>query len=356
MSNLLPLSKQPNSICILRLSALGDVTHTLPVVRAIQSSWPDTEITWVCGKLEYKLLSSIKNINFIVFDKSQGWQAYANLRKQLKNKEFDVLLQLQVALRANIASLFIKSKIKLGWDKNRSRDFHQLFINHHVDAVEQQHQVQGFLSFARALGLKAVEPVWEFPISVEASQFVENNITGNAPILLISPCSSHYLRNWSEEKYAKVADYAVNKLNMQVVLSGGPSELEIKSGEKIESLMAVKPINLIGKDTLQQSIALLKKVDVVISPDSGPAHIANAVGTNVIGLYSCTWSKRSGPYNSLQNCVDKFSIAAEKFLNKSTDNLRWGTKIEMPGVMDLIEVSEVCEQLEKLMSSQAQQS
>jgi len=343
--------KTPNKICILRLSAIGDVTHVIPFVRAIQQQWPDVEITWICGKFEYKLLNILEGIRFVVFDKSNGLKAYLNLWMELKAEHFDVLLQMQVAARANIASIGIKADVKLGWDKSRSRDFHQFFINKSIKPEKQQHQVQGFLSFARTLGLQANEPVWKIPVSINAREFADRYIDKSKPVLIISACSSHKLRNWVAERYAKLADYAINQYGMQVILSGGPAELEMNMAKDITSNMHNQPLNLVGKDTLEQLVGLLSKATVVISPDSGPAHIANAIGVPVIGLYACTWSKRSGPYNSLEYCVDKFELAAEKYLKKSANQLPWGTKIELPGVMELIETDEVCERLDQIMSA-----
>jgi heptosyltransferase I len=89
---------------------------------------------------------------------------------------------------------------------------------------------------------------------------------------------------------------------------------------------------------------------VVISPDSGPAHLASALGTPVIGLYAATPSKRSGPYNSLGLCVDKYTEAAQKFRHKKPEDLRWGQGIEYPGVMDLIGTREVMEKLKGFVS------
>ena len=341
----------PKKICILRLSAIGDVTHVLPVVRTIQKQWPETEITWVCGKFEYKLLKIINGVRFIVFDKKNGLKEYKNLWSALKEERFDVLLQMQVAARANIASLGIKANVKLGWDKQRSRDFHQFFINKHIKYETQQHQVQGFLSFSRELGLQVGEPVWNVPITDQARLFADQYIDKNKPVLVISACSSHTLRNWFAERYALLADYAINQYGMQVILSGGPSELELNMARDITSNMQNQVLDLVGKDTLEQLVGLLSKATVVVSPDSGPAHLANALAVPVIGLYACTWSKRSGPYNSLDYCVDKFTVAAEKFLNKSANELRWGTKIELPGVMELIEVADVCEKLDQVMLS-----
>jgi len=113
--------------------------------------------------------------------------------------------------------------------------------------------------------------------------------------------------------------------------------------------MRNKPQNLIGKDTISQSVALLKQAKVVISPDSGPAHLASCVGTPVIGLYAATPSRRSGPYNSLGLCVDKYTEAARKFRHKEPRELRWGQRIEFPGVMDLIEPTEVIDKLNEFM-------
>jgi heptosyltransferase I len=132
---------------------------------------------------------------------------------------------------------------------------------------------------------------------------------------------------------------------MSIVLSGGPGALDIETAAAIERAMRSPCLNLVGKDTLEQSKALLKKAALVISPDSGPAHIASALGTPVIGLYAATWSRRSGPYNSLDLCVDRFAQAAMKFRKSTAEALRWGTRIEEPGVMDLIETSDVIEKL-----------
>ena len=349
MPNKLPLKIAPKKICILRLSALGDVTHVIPLIRGIQSQWPSCEITWICGAFEYKFLKLINGIKFVVFNKSDGFKAYLKLRNDLKNEVFDVLLHMQVAARANICSLFIKADIRLGWDRKRSRDLHHLFVNHSVAVVGKQHQQDGFLSFGSALGLKTSKPRWELPITDNAKTFVRHNIVSDKPVMLISACSSHKLRNWSPERYAAVADHAIKKHGMQVVLSGGPSKIELEMAKRIVSCMRQSAIDLVGKDTLEQLIGLLDKADVVLSPDSGPAHLANAVGARVIGLYACTWSLRSGPYNSINNCIDKFDLAANKYLGKSAEDLYWGTKIEREGVMDLISVEDVCNKLDGIM-------
>jgi len=329
----------------MRLSALGDASHVVPVIRCLQKEWPETPITWIIGTLEHRLLRGLEGVEFIVFNKRGGWNAVTSLRKTLRGHTFDVLLHMQVSARANLLSLLVKAPIRLGWDRQRSRDFHSWFINQAVQSVPMQHQVQGFLEFPRALGISVDEPCWDLPIESTARRWAQEQVIVEKPLLLISPCSSHSLRNWPAAHYAVVADYAVTRLGMQVVLTGGPGELERDMGSSIERLMKETCLNLVGQDTLEQSKALLELADLVISPDSGPAHIASALGTPVIGLYAATWSRRSGPYNSLDLCVDRFEIAARKFRNCEPGDLRWGTRIEVPGVMELIETDDVIAQL-----------
>jgi len=162
---LLPLQNQPEQICILRLSALGDATHVVPVVRAIQDHWPDSQISWIIGKLEHRLLSGLENVEFIEFDKRGGWAAVRELRKQIRNRRFDILLQMQVAARANLLSTLVRSSMRLGWDRARSRDLHHYFVRQSVAPVPFQHQVQGFLEFPRALGIEVGAPRWDIPIA-----------------------------------------------------------------------------------------------------------------------------------------------------------------------------------------------
>jgi heptosyltransferase I len=341
----LPLTRAPDKICILRLSALGDVTHTVPVINAIRAQWPATEIAWIIGKLEHRLLRALSGVEFIVFDKTGGWPAVRQLRDRLGRQRFDVLLHMQVALRANLLSRLVKAPIRLGWNRERSRDRHHWFVNHSIPHVPQQHQVEGFLEFAWALGIDRSAPVWSLPVAAADRAWAIEQLPGDHPTLLISPCSSHTLRNWRAERYATVADHAIEALGMRVALLGGPSDAERELASNILGAMRHTPVNLVGKDTLGQSLALLERGTVLISPDSGPAHIASALGTPVIGLYAATWSRRSGPWRSLDLCVDRFPQAARKFRGKDPEALRWGTRIEVPGVMDLVGVEDVVDKL-----------
>jgi heptosyltransferase I len=168
---------------------------------------------------------------------------------------------------------------------------------------------------------------------------------------VISPCSSHVARNWSAERYAAVADHAACTHNMRVVIVGGRTPLEAQMGGAIAAAVRANVVNQIGKDTLPQLLGLLSQSTVLLSPDSGPAHMATMVALPVIGLYAATNPARTGPYYSRQWCVDKYGDAAQKYFGKAAAELPWTTKIERSGVMDLIGVSDVTAKLDALMAA-----
>ncbi len=353
----LPFTDAPDNLCVLRLSAVGDICHTVPVVRSIQRQWPTTRITWIIGKLEASLVGDLPDIEFIIFDKSRGWRAYAELRQTLrqrpKNQHFDALLQMQISIRSSIASLLIPADIKLGFDKARAKDYQWLFTNARIAEKPRQHVMDGLFGFAEAIGVSDLTPHWDIPIPVEAQDFVRARLPDNNPVLAISPCSSNRARNWrnwSAEGYAQVADYAVEKYGMTVVLTGGPSALEKNYGEKISALARHKPVNVIGQTNLKQLLAIIQHASVLISPDSGPAHMATTVGTPVIGLYVTSNPQRTGPYLSQQWVVNKYPEALQEEEGKSVDEVSWGKRVRSAEAMKRILVEDVIGKLDQLRS------
>ncbi len=338
----------PNSICILRLSAIGDVTHMIPVVYTLQKHWPNTKLTWVIGKSEAALVKDFPDIEFIIFDKTKAFSSYLSLAKMVRKKIFDVLICAQVSLRANFICSLIPATLKLGYDKSRSKDLHTLFIDESIPAVQEQHVLDSFFSFIQHLGLHERELKWPYIISEDAYQFADQHIDNERLNLIISPCSSHPKRNWRNDRYAAVADFAIQSLNANVLICGGPSEIEKISGQEIEQHMRCDATNLIGKDTLKKFLALLNRADVIITPDSGPAHMATGSNTYVIGLHAASNPNRSGPYLSKDWCINKYNEAAKMYKNKPANKLKWGTKLEYDGVMDLISIEDVTNQLTTL--------
>lgn len=335
------------NICLFRLSALGDVTHVLTVVRQIEQQLPGARITWIIGRTEHRLLQGLQGVEFIEFNKAAGVTSFRDLFRTMRGRRFDVLLHLQVSLRANVAALLVRARRRIGFDRARSRDLHGLVVGERIAAANEQHVLDAMQSFVVPIGLQPGTPRWDIPLTEEDYAFADMHLDPDRPTLCISAVSSHKLRNWRIGGYAAVADHAANRHGMQVILTGGPTELEKRSNAGIAARMNTAALNLTGKDTLKQLAALLARSDLLLAPDTGPMHIANAMGTDVLGLHAASNPRRSGPYNSIEWCVDQYDAAARKFLKRSADEIRWGTKIEYPGVMDLITVDHVIGKLDE---------
>ncbi len=338
----------PRDICLLRLSALGDVCMTMALVYALRRAWPQTPLTWIIGKAALPLVELLPGVEFIVFEKHRGFASLRDLRYKLGGRRFDILLLPQTSERANLLSLTVRARRRIGFDRTRSRNFHGLVINERIEDAPYQHQADAFLQFARHLGIDVSGIDRRLPLDDDDWAFARKHQPEAGRSVVISPASSHADRNWTVKGYAEVADWLVRQ-GHPVILMGGPSEAEQNLGAAIESKMNEKVINLIGQDTLRQSLAMYERAACVIAPDSGPAHFADAMGTPVVGLYAATWSRRSGPLNSLKYTVDRYAEAAQRFARKPPEALRWGKRLHHPEVMSLITPSMVIEKLKQVL-------
>ncbi len=343
------LAGPPKGICLIRLSAIGDTFHAVPLIRSLQRRWPECRITWIIGRIEAKLMSLLPEIEFLTVDKRHLLSEWARLRPQLAARRFDLVLHLHASFRANLLCTLVRAPIKLGFDRARARDLQWFFTNRRIRPRRHEHVLDSFWGFAEALGIVERRLEWNIPLPAEAVAYARRIIADSRATLLISPCSSRAVRNWRPEFYAQVADHAARRWDMRVVLCGGPTRIEREMGDRVIGAAACAPIDQIGRDTLPQMLALLSEATVLLTPDSGPAHMATAVATPVIGLYAATNPARSGPYLSQQWCVNRFPEAARTFMGREPEQLPWWVKIERPGVMDLIQPLDVIERLDQFM-------
>lgn len=343
----------PSSVCLLRLSAIGDTCHVVPLLRALQRAWPQAHFTWIIGRSEARLMSLIPEVEFIIIDKRGRWRSWRALSRSLGDRRFDLLLHLQTSLRASLYSTAVRARVRLGLDRPRARELQWLFTNRRIAPAGHQHQLDVALGFARALGIEPLPLRWDFPVPEAARAWAAEQLAGMQRWLLISPCSSFAWRNWSAERYAAVATHAVRRHGLGVVLCGAPSTAEREMAAAITRHAQAPLLDLVGQDTLPQLLALLERAAVVLTPDSGPAHMATMVATPVIGLYAATRTARTGPYRSRQWCVDRYAAAARQFRRCEPDALGWHEDIRDPGVMDLITVADVTERLDAVMAEGA---
>lgn len=331
----------------MRLSAIGDTCHALAAIRRLQDNWPDAHVTWIIGKTESMLMSAIPDIDFIVFDKSRGRDAYRDVRAQLKDKRFDVALCMHASLRANLLIRSIPSKVRLGFDRARAKDFQWLFTNRRIAATPNEHAMEAMLAFASAIGAQATELRWDIPLTNQEREFAARYRDGARPQVLISPCSSQRsrnYRNWSADRYVAVINHLESRYGARVLVTGGSSDVENAYGERLSFNTGAE--NLVARTSLREVAALVASSDLVICPDSGPAHIATAMGTPVIGLYATSNPDRTGPYVSRELTVNRYPDAISRYLGKNVRDLRWGQRVRHPDAMDLISTDDVIEKID----------
>ena len=331
------------------------MTHVVPLVRTLQSAWPALPVTWVIGRGEHRLLEGLEGVTFVEYDKKSGLRGMHQAGQALRaaHGRFDALLQMQVAGRANLLSAFIPARTRVGYDRARAKDGHGLFINTRIPARPDAHVLDAIGSFCEPLGLRQQAVRWDLPVPDAAHAWAAGQWDDDGrPVLMISPCSSHVLRNWHADRYAALANHALRQ-GWRVVLCGGRSELERRTADAIVAGMDGPVLDLVGKDTLKQLPALLARADLLVTPDSGPMHIANAMGTKVLGLHAASNPARSGPYSDRRYCVDRYDDAARRYLGRPASELRWGTKVEREGVMELVTVDDAVAAFERYRADRA---
>lgn len=339
----------PKSVCFLRLSAIGDVCHAVAAVQALQKHWPETKVTWVIGKVEAQLIQGLEGVELVVFDKKAGWAGIKSVWNALKGQRFDALVHMQLALRASIVTLGISAKYKVGFNKQRAKEGQWLFTNRKIPDTHSQHVLDSFFAFIHYLGVPTSKPQWHLPLDAEHLTFAKE-ILQNKPSVIISPAASKDERNWQVEKYAQFADWVISK-GYQAVLCGSPSERELALSQHIQAKMHSTALDLVGKTSLKQLTAVLRYADVVLAPDSGPAHIATTQETPVIGLYGHSNPKRTGPYNSQEFVVSVYEQFAQQQYNKPLDDISWSSRVKGNHIMDAISLAEVQERFESILKN-----
>jgi heptosyltransferase I len=341
---------QPKNIAFFRLSALGDVVLAIPMIRALQKAWPDCRITWITSSAVYPLLEGLEGVEFLVIKKPQKIKDYLSLRKLFKQYEFDILIAAQASFRTNLIYPHINAKRKIGFDNGRAKDLHSWFVKEQIPPANE-HLAEGFMGFAKYLGADTPQVKQDFDWQLytsEEDQSWAKDTRKKPKYMAINAAASKAERTWKAKHYAQLIDAAVEKYDCQVVLTGGPAANEIQLAQEIESLAKSNIDNLVGKTKHKQIAALLGEVDCLIAPDTGPAHIAVAMKTPVIGLYAVARSGLSGPYQNPDYTVDAYPQAVEKYLGKSFSEAGWHERVHHADAMDLITVEAVLQRVQQI--------
>ena len=348
-----PLASPINRLVIVRLSALGDVTLLLPVIETLKRAAPQAKITWITGTAAGALLAGIPGVELIVFDKRQGMSAYFKLRRRLAGRQFDVLLAMQASWRANFIYPLISAPLKIGFDRVRARDGQWLFTNRAIPFA-RQHLLDGFFAFIECLGITERVLQWHLPLTAADRAWAVARVPRDrGPWLAVNPGASKPEREWPVERLIEVIRAAQQRWKVHIVLTGGPGGREGTAGKQITAAITTNVTNLIGQTSLKQLAAVLARADCLLAPDTGPVHLAGAVGTPVVGLYAVAPPQLSGPYFSPELTVNRFPEAVRTILGRDPQTVEWTTRVHRGAPMRLIAVDDVLAKLAQVFEKTA---
>ena len=327
-------------ICIVMMSAVGDAVHVLPVVTALKRHAPASHITWVLQPGPASLVRGHPAVDEIItFDPKRGWQAFLALRRELRARgTFDVVLDFQVAFKAGLATMLARAPHKIGFDRARARDANWLFTNRRIPAHPPQHVQDQYFEFLDALGVPHEPIAWDLgPWPHERAwqqHFFETRLDRPAAAIVVA--TSRVERDWFPERWAEVVDALYERHGLRTILVGGRSARELEAERVIVERAKHTPVSTLG-ESLRNLVGILDRCELVLTPNTGPMHMAIALGRPVVTLMGGLDPYRTGPYRRFHDLmIDVYHAPGER----SPVSAAW-----RPGRMDTITVDDVLEKV-----------
>ncbi|MBT3312764.1 MAG: lipopolysaccharide heptosyltransferase I [Desulfobacterales bacterium] len=339
------------NILIVKLSAIGDVIHTLPALTALRKKYPEARITWLVEETASSMIEGHNSLDRVLVSKRKRWlrnlkspswrksfsEAY-NFFKELRDTRYDLILDFQALLKSGVLIAIAKGNRKIGFDKGMEHMEHSyLFLNERIAPVDMEiHALKRGLMLLDSIGIYTDEI--EYNISVAEHELLEIDnllkqygIKQKGLLVAINPVAKWDTKLWSKEKFAQLADRLVEQYEAEIVFTGGPEDFDIV--QEIISCMKCDAVNLAGKTTLKTLAALYKKADLLISTDTGPMHLGAAVGAPVVAIFGPTAPWRTGPYGKGHKVIRTELECSPCFKRKCETN----ECMEMISVQDVFE-------------------
>jgi heptosyltransferase I len=305
---------RPRRVAIVMMSAVGDAVHVMPVLHSLKAAWPEVRITWIIQPGPYQLVKDHPLVDeFVVFDRKKGWRAFRDVWRATRASRFDLVIALQVYFKAGLIAGMLRSPRKLGFDRRRARDANWLFTSERIAARGQRHVQEQYLEFLEHLGVPAVMEWGLGPSEEERERYRDVLPPDPRPTVAMVVGTSKPAKEWPAERYAELADRLHRELGVRCAIVGGKSERELAAAAVVGKRAAHPPLNLLEWD-LRRLVYLLDRADVLVSPDTGPLHIAVALNTPSVALMGYTNPKRVGPYRRFHDLlVDAYGDPREDY-------------------------------------------
>jgi heptosyltransferase I len=326
-------------VCIVMMSAVGDAVHVLPVINALKRHSPGVHITWILQPGPATLVRGHRSVDeILIFDRANGLRAFTDIRGELASREFDLVINLQVYFKAGVVTQFTRAGVKLGFDRARARDFNWLFTTDRIPPHAAQHVQDQYLEFLTALGVPPEPVEWDLgPWSDERAAQRDIFSRFDRPTSAIVVATSKPQKDWIPERWAEVVDALWHDFELQPVLVGGRSPRELHAEQVIMQAARQRPHSALGSG-LRNLVGILDGSALVLSPDTGPLHMAVALDRPVISLLGYTNPKRTGPYRKFHDLIiDAYGDAGETYPISMENRPDRMSRIAVRDVLDRVE-------------------
>lgn len=326
-------------VCIVMMSAVGDAVHVLPVINALKRHSPGVHITWILQPGPAALVRGHRSVDeILLFDRSKGVAAFSDIRRTLASREFDLVIDLQVYFKAGVVTQFTRARVKLGFDRARARDFNWLFTNHRIPPHAPQHVQDQYFEFLTALNVPHEPITWDLgPWAGERTSQREFFSSFNRPAAAIVVATSKPQKDWLPDRWAEVVDALWHDFALQPILVGGRSPREVHAEQVIMQHARHRPHSALGSG-LRNLVGILDGSALVLTPDTGPLHMAVALDRPVVSLLGYTNPKRTGPYRKFHDLIiDAYGDEGEAYpISMENRRDRMG-RIGVRDVLDRVE-------------------
>ncbi|MGD0947115.1 MAG: glycosyltransferase family 9 protein [Candidatus Binatia bacterium] len=297
-------------ILIVLLGSIGDVTLALPLVNRLRRGYPQAHIIWAVEPLSAPLLVHHPAVDeTLMFDRPHGVPAFLRFLRQVRAARADLTLDLQRHLKSGIVSRASNAPLRLGFHRRNAREGNWLFNTHRLDPMPHlTPKLQQFLRFADWLGVEEVPVTFELRVTDAEERRVQELLAGvPAPFVAAIVGASWESKLWFPDRMAAVSD-ALTGRGVGVVLLGGSADAQFARAVVAAARMPV--LNLTGRISLRHVIGILQRARAAFGPDTGPMHIAAAVGTPVISLWGATSPVRSAPWGSESRVITGTAVCS----------------------------------------------
>lgn len=302
------------NILIVKLSAIGDVIHTLPALNAIRAHYPHARITWLVEAAAADLVVGHRALDRVIISKRKSWikrlggpgrwQALKEMRAfvdDLRDTRYDIVIDFHGLLKSGLLVGLARGKRKIGFGRGmQHQEYSYLFLNQRVPPVDMEiHALTRGLMLIEAIGIRTEAVVYDIPVS-DGERVAVDRLLGDAGLggtrrlVAINPMALWETKLWRNDRFAALADRLARGHALDVVFTGGPDDRQ--AVETIRAAMTAPAINLAGRTSLKMLAALYQRSLLLVSTDTGPMHLAAAVGTPVVALFGPTAPWRTGPF------------------------------------------------------------